>query len=194
MSDGAQIALYAMMLILPLSALLARRVPLGQTVKLALVWIGIFALAALLVAQRDRVAPLWQSFVGGDNSVTGRTTRIAKDADGHFRVDATIDGVRRRMLIDSGASTTALSAATARAAGLDLDESPFPRLIETANGTVTAQTATVRRLTIGEISARDLPVVVSEQFGDTDVIGMNFLSRLASWRVERDALILEPRQ
>lgn len=37
-----------------------------------------------------------------------------------------------------------------------------------------------------------LPVVVSPAFGDTDVLGMNFLSRLKSWRVEGDTLILEP--
>lgn len=193
MSDGAQIALYMLMLALPLSAFLARRVPLGQTLRMAVAWIGIFAVAALLFAQRDRIMPMWESLVGSDSGVTGRTTRIAKGADGHFRARVSINGVERTMLIDSGASTTALSATTARAAGVALDGSPFARMIETANGPVTASAATIGQLTIGDIDARDLPVVVSEAFGDTDVIGMNFLSRLRRWRVEGNSMILEPR-
>jgi aspartyl protease family protein len=36
-------------------------------------------------------------------------------------------------------------------------------------------------------------VVVSENFGNLDVLGMNFLSRLHSWRVEDKTLILEPK-
>ena len=47
-------------------------------------------------------------------------------------------------------------------------------------------------LTRGNVIARDLPVVVSPAFGDTDVLGMNFLSRLKSWRVEERTLVLTP--
>ena len=38
----------------------------------------------------------------------------------------------------------------------------------------------------------DLTVFVASNFGDLDVLGMNFLSRLKSWRVEGNVLILEP--
>jgi len=37
-----------------------------------------------------------------------------------------------------------------------------------------------------------LAVVVAEEFGDSNVIGMNFLSQLKSWRVEGNEMILEP--
>jgi aspartyl protease family protein len=36
-------------------------------------------------------------------------------------------------------------------------------------------------------------VVVSPSIGNLDVIGMNFLSQLASWRVEGRTLVLEPK-
>ena len=45
---------------------------------------------------------------------------------------------------------------------------------------------------LGPIETRDLPVVVSAAFADQDLIGMNFLSRLGSWRVESRTLILNP--
>jgi aspartyl protease family protein len=33
---------------------------------------------------------------------------------------------------------------------------------------------------------------VSDSFGDTNVVGMNFLSTLQSWRVDGNILILNP--
>ncbi len=187
---AAQFALYAMMLILPLSALAARRLPLSQMLKMALAWIAIFAVGLLIASQRDRLSG-WQTMFA-DQQVSGTETRIRMSDDGHFWADVDIDGVRRRMLIDSGATTTALSSTTAKAAGLDSDESPFPAVISTANGMVSARTATAKRVTIGSITATDLGIVTSPSFGDTDVIGMNFLSKLGSWRVENKTLILTP--
>src|SRR3546814_12173135 len=46
--------------------------------------------------------------------------------------------------------------------------------------------------TLGGITARDLKVALSPALGDIDVLGMNFLSQLASWRVEGRTLILVP--
>lgn len=52
MSDAAVNALImALVLLLPLSALAARRVPLSTTLKYAGAWIAIFAIGFLIVAQ-----------------------------------------------------------------------------------------------------------------------------------------------
>ncbi|RXD06891.1 TIGR02281 family clan AA aspartic protease [Sphingomonas sp. UV9] len=187
---AAQFALYAVMLILPLSALVARRLPLKPVLKMAAAWIAIFVMALLIASQRDRFSGLTTIFA--DQQVSGAETRIRMAEDGHFWADVEIDGVKRRMLIDSGATTTALSSSTAKAAGLDSGESPFPVIISTANGDVMARTATAKRVTVGAITATDLGIVTSPSFGDTDVIGMNFLSKLGSWRVENATLILMP--
>ncbi|ONF97587.1 retroviral-like aspartic protease family protein [Sphingomonas jeddahensis] len=145
MNGGGSAWLLALMLILPLSALVARRVPLGQATRLAAIWAALFAVAAVIVTQFDRL----RTGSGGDPSVmSGSTTRIARADDGHYRATAQINGLDRRMLIDSGATTTALSAATAKAARIDIEESTFPRLVETANGQVLVRTAHVARLTI----------------------------------------------
>jgi aspartyl protease family protein len=181
---------YAMLLLLPASALIARRPPLGQTLKYALAWIGVFGVGLLLINQRDRL-PTLSGLLSGQH-VSGTETRINQDSDGHFYASATLDGVSRRLLVDSGATTTALSVGTAREIGLNLEESTFPAILETANGRVTARTATVRRIELGGVVTTNLSVVVSPAFGDSDVLGMNFLSRLESWRVEGRTLILTP--
>ena len=97
-----------------------------------------------------------------------------------------------RKFVVVGATVTALSAQTASAAGLKVEKPIFPLLIQTANGQISADTATVPELRLGNVAARDLPVLVSPAFGDTDVLGMNFLSRLKSWRVEGNTLVLVP--
>ena len=160
---------YGLILLLPLSALAARRIPLGQAAKLALIWVGIFAAGYLVIAQRDRLSGLWTH----RDAIQG-SARIPMAEDGHFWADVQINGINRRMLIDSGATTTALSAATATAAGLDL----------------TARHTTIGTLVIGSITLHDVGAISSPAFGDQDVIGMNILDRLNAWHVERGVLVL----
>ena len=195
MNDTGNALYLALLLILPVSSLVARRLPIGQVAKMALAWAAIFAVALLVVSGRDRIAAGWSyvtgALVGSDQQVVGGDVRIRKADDGHFWAIAEINGVRRRMLIDSGATTTAISAATAKAANLDLDESPFGTVLSTANGDIAVSRSTVKKLDVGTITTSDLSVVGSPSFGDTDVLGMNFLSRLKGWRVEGDTLILE---
>ena len=67
-----------------------------------------------------------------------------------------------------------------------------PVLMRTANGTVPAQLATIDELRFGNVVARGLDTVIAPGMEGTSVLGMNFLSRLAGWRVEGQTLILTP--
>lgn len=175
-----------------------RRIPiLGRVVDVSLL-LGLAFVLATLVDQDGRTPPYVASIMRALNlspsaeKVTGTETRVRMARDGHFWINAQFGGTTRRMLVDSGATVTALSADSATDAGLDVQQPASPILLRTANGTIHAQTATVDELRLGNVVARDLPVVVSPAFGDVDVLGMNFLSRLQSWRVEGNTLILVP--
>lgn len=126
--------------------------------------------------------------------VVGNEVRLPMASDGHFWAEVSINGVERRMLVDSGATVTALSQATADAASVSRGGTLLPVILRTANGSVQAQTGTVERLALGNIEARNLKVVTSPALGNVDVLGMNFLSQLESWRVEGRVLILVPKQ
>lgn len=131
--------------------------------------------------------------LGIDNQqVAGNDVRIRMSPDGHFWAQAAVNGVERRMLIDSGATVTAVSEQTAQLAAVDRNSSLFPVIMRTANGAIQAETGTVTRLELGGIEARNLKVVISPALGNIDVLGMNFLSQLASWRVEGRTLVLVP--
>lgn len=177
--------------------MIAARVPLLGRLLSIVFTLGLLGALALLIGQHVRFDPAFgrvaQAFhLNGDQRVVGKTMRVAMARDGHFWVEARIDGIRRRMLVDSGATMTALSTDTAAEAGIDAVSTAFPMIVRTANGTVAARTGMVRELRIGNVVARDVPVVVSPAFGDMDVLGMNLLTRLRSWRVEGRTLILEP--
>ncbi|MAC57365.1 MAG: TIGR02281 family clan AA aspartic protease [Novosphingobium sp.] len=125
-------------------------------------------------------------------SVEGAETRVPMQADGHFWIRAAVNGVERDFLVDTGATLTALSPRTASDA--EIRQNPMDRsvMMRTANGTIRAQLGTIDELRMGNIVARDLDAVVAPGLGDANVIGMNLLSRLASWRVEGKTLILVP--
>ena len=88
---------------------------------------------------------------------------------------------------------TAISAPLAERAGLEPRRGGIPIMLGTANGTVQAHVATIDSLTFGNVSASGTDAAIAESFGDFNVIGMNVLARLGSWRVEDNTLILVPR-
>ncbi len=169
---------------------------IGRIVR-TLVSVGLLAVCLLMLAQQAPYDPNLSQVmnrIGLDSQeVAGDTIRIRMAADGHFWARAEINGVKRRMLIDSGATITALSKDTARAAGVQSEQGLLPVLMQTANGTIRAETGTIDRLTLGGMEARKLKVIVSPSLGDVDILGMNFLTQLASWRVEGRTLVLEPK-
>jgi aspartyl protease family protein len=192
--DWPRIALYALGGALLLTLLF--RLPLvGRLFRFAFS-LGLVAIALFILIQQAPFQPqlgqVADRFGLDPQVVTGGEVRIRMARDGHFWADVTLNGVRRRMLIDSGATVTALSERTAAAARVEGSLGPVPVVLKTANGMAPARTGSVEELRLGNIVARDLKVVVSPAFGDMEVIGMNFLSKLASWRVEGRTLILVP--
>ena len=124
--------------------------------------------------------------------VEGGETHIPMNRDGHFWLSATVNGAPHRFLVDTGATLTAVSESTAIAA--DIPQKSLRQTIpmKTANGPIRAELTTIEELRFGNIIARDLDAVIAPGLGETNVVGMNMLSRLASWRVEGRTLILVP--
>jgi aspartyl protease family protein len=178
------------------SSLFGRQLKLGTTLRMALGWLAIFALVYGLFLFRDEARGLWSRAVadaggGSAATITGGVTRIAMGEDGHFHVRAKMNGVPVDFLIDSGATTTALGEAAARAARVEPDSS-IGMPVDTANGTVTVSTARIGLLEVGNIRQTDAKAWIGRSFGDTNVLGMSFLSSLKSWKVEGRTLTLEP--
>jgi aspartyl protease family protein len=176
--------------------MLLQRIPVvGRLIRFA-VSLGLLAFLIYVLLQQAPYQPELARFttsLGLDNQqVAGKELRVRMSPDGHFWVDASVNGVKRRMLIDSGATVTAISESTVRAAGVDAGTGLAPVVLRTANGMAPARTGAIEELRVGNIVARNLKIVTSPGLGDLDVLGMNFLSKLDSWRVEGQTLILVP--
>jgi aspartyl protease family protein len=194
--DQALSVLYMVgVLVLVVSALMVRRIPLGQGLKMFAGWVLIFLAAFVAFTLKDDFMALGKRILAegrGEGQVVavGRELRIRKSMDGHFWVNGELNGKKVRFLVDSGATVTSISTDTAALA--DIEPGGFPTVVQTANGIVQVRRARARRLKVGTIERRDLAVHVSEAFGPMNVLGMNFLSSLSAWGVEGQWLVLKP--
>ena len=182
-------------LVLVVSGLLVHRAPLGQTLKMALAWILIFAAGFAIFALRDDFKALGSRImaeVSGEaaQQVKGGELRIRASEDGHFWIDGEVNGRAVRFLVDSGATVTTLSRAAADRAGVAASGG-FGVLIDTANGTTMVDRGRAESVRIGPIERTGLAVHISGTLGDTNVLGMNFLSTLSAWGVEGRTLVLK---
>jgi aspartyl protease family protein len=124
-------------------------------------------------------------------SVSGEEITIRRQDDGHYWLQLDVNGKPVRFMIDSGATTTAVNANTARETGIQVDTDGYPVFLNTANGSVAAQRGIIQSLKIGTHEIGQHNVVVSESFGDTNVLGMNFLDSMQSWKVEANVMTLK---
>lgn len=192
--EWQHLAIYAVGIALIIMIL--QRIPyVGRIVRFAFS-LGLLAFLIFILLQQAPYQPSIARFTDklglDDQQVSGGELRVKMASDGHFWAIASINGVKRRMLIDSGATVTAISEGTAREAGVSTGTTLTPIVLQTANGAAPAQTGKVGELRVGNIVARNLKIVTAPGLGTLDVLGMNFLSKLQSWRVENGTLILVP--
>src|SRR5262245_19852062 len=122
----------------------------------------------------------------------GRTVELRAGAHGHYHADALINGRRIDVLVDTGASQVALTFEDARRAGIHVGERDFNQLVRTANGVARVAPITLERVSIGDISVRDVPAWVSAPgMLATSLLGMSFLKRLKRLDMRGGTLILQ---
>lgn len=195
--DGPSLIWGIVCVLLLVSALAARRLPFGQVAKMTLAWIAIFAAFFAVFSFRFEFRQIWdrvKSEVAGtaNQSVDQQAIIIKRQDDGHYWLQVEVNTTPVRFLIDSGATTTAINENTAIEASVDVDRDGYPVIISTANGRVTAQRGSIKLLAIGPHRIEDHHVVVSDKFDDTNVLGMNFLDSMKSWKVEGNVMTLQP--
>ena len=175
--------------------LVRRKIPMGRILRTGstLVLAGILVTVVLQLSRFDPRLEVAVPQIGlPEQVVEGGETRVPLAPDGHYWIRAELNGVPANFLVDTGATVTAVSGDLAAEAGLRPRRGGLPVSIGTANGPVAAQLATAEQIRFGNVAARGLDVIIAPSLGETNVIGMNLLSRLASWRVEGGTLILVP--
>jgi aspartyl protease family protein len=112
--------------------------------------------------------------------------------DGHFRVDARVDGRHIAFMVDTGASLVILRETDAANVGLHPMPRDYTAVIATANGKIKAAPAKIDRIEVGDITVFDVPaLVLPDEALSQNLLGVSFLSRLRRYEYADGRMLLE---
>ncbi|TIR32709.1 MAG: TIGR02281 family clan AA aspartic protease [Mesorhizobium sp.] len=119
------------------------------------------------------------------------TVTLDKAGNGHFEARIMVNGTPVRAVVDTGATSTVLTAQDAQAAGFNPAALKFTIPVSTANGMARAAAVRTDELAIGGIIRRDMPVMIAApgMLGQS-LLGMNFIGSLSGFDVRGDRMIL----
>jgi aspartyl protease family protein len=161
------------------------------------IWAVIFLVLTGAFAFKNDAAYIGQRFMGALSPTQGvahddGTLSFDAGPDGHFRIQAEVNGGRVTFMVDTGASDVVLAPNDARRIGIDPATLVFDQFAETANGTVSGAAIRLDSLVVGSIEMNQLPATVNGADMSESLLGMEFLNRLHGWRVENGVLTLVP--
>ncbi|MEX0809593.1 MAG: TIGR02281 family clan AA aspartic protease [Dongiaceae bacterium] len=162
----------------------------GTALRNMFVWIAIGLVLVMGYTLKDEITGAVipsAGTSGGDGSI-----EFQRANDGHFHVDAEVEGVLIRFLVDTGASEVVLSQADAGRLGFDIAALEYTQRYNTANGIVWGAPVRLREMRLGDVMVEDVRASVNSGEMDGSLLGMSFLSKLSGFSVEGDRLILHP--
>lgn len=119
------------------------------------------------------------------------TVMLEKRPNGHFEAQTTVNGQAVHMMIDTGATTTVLTARDAAAAGFDTASLSYQVPVSTANGQALAARITLGDIAVGAINRKNVPALVaSDGMLEQSLLGMNFIGTLSGFDIRGDRMIL----
>lgn len=161
---------------------------LGQAAQHAAIWGLIFIGAVLAFGFKDNLTHMLNS--DSAMRVDEDTIALRRATDGHFYTTIEVNGTDIRFMVDTGATRLVLSRDDARTAGIDVEGLDFIVPTSTANGRV--MSAPVRLDTVALAGFVDENFRASVNGGDLHIslLGMEYLDRFRSFRVEGDTMLL----
>ena len=116
-------------------------------------------------------------------------TRVRRAPNGHFFVSALVNGQPVRFLVDTGATTVALTLEDARRAGVAFDPASFEVIGQGAAGPVRGQAMHLRSVELDGKERLHVSAVVIDG-GDISLLGQSYLSRLSNVQMRGDEMVL----
>lgn len=144
------------------------------------------------VENAKKIVATYESKPKRRQNLSGRRVRLPMNAQGHFVSDFRLNGRKVNALVDTGATLIAINERTARKIGLKLKPSDFKYEVRTANGIAKAASKMIGSVEIGRIRITNVQAAIMQDRSlQGTLIGMSFLKRLKSFKVENQALLLQ---
>ena len=115
---------------------------------------------------------------------------VVKAPDGHFWAEATVNGSRVKFLVDTGATSVALTLADAQRLGIKPADLTYNAAVMTASGKARAAVVKLASVGIGGTHVDNVDALVIEKGLETSLLGMSYLGRLSRFEATPQALIL----
>jgi len=161
---------------------------LGQGLQHAAIWGLIFA--GVMLAYGFREPLLNQLNPDRAARVGAGAFELRRADDGHFYASVGVNGTEIRFVVDTGASAMVLSRRDAERAGIALGGLDFVIPTSTANGQVFGAPVRLDRVELGGFTDPDVRAMVNGGDSGESLLGMDYLDRFRSLRLEGDRLYL----
>jgi aspartyl protease family protein len=123
---------------------------------------------------------------------SGRSLMVESDRQGHYQVEARVEGRFIDFMVDTGASLVVLRESSAAQAGIRPQPRDYTAVAVTANGKIKAAPAKIERIEVGGITVYDVPaMVLPDEALARNLLGVSFLSRLKRYEFANGRLVLE---
>jgi aspartyl protease family protein len=182
------------------SGILASGQRFGQTVRTLAMWLLVVLVFMAGYEYRYELQDVASRVSGGvipgsPLSITDGDGRaivtLRQRMDGHFEANVDVNGRTISTIVDTGATSTVLTAADAERAGFDPSALIFNIPVSTANGTANAARVVADEFAVGGIVRKNLPLLVAESGRlEQSLLGMNFIGTLSGFDVRGDRLVL----
>jgi aspartyl protease family protein len=140
-----------------------------------------------VVTAPAETAPISVANVNATNLV-----RLMKEADGHFYAEVRINNMPVRFMVDTGASTIALSIADAEALGIEMSEGDFNEVGRGVGGEVPMKRVTLESVDLGGIRRTNVEAVVVNSDMPISLLGQSFLNSLGTLTIQGNEMTLRP--
>lgn len=149
-----------------------------------------FVMDARLASVRSAPPAEMRAAIADDDD-GARSHRIERNSRGHYVAEAELNGRSVAMLVDTGATLTALPETVAEDVGIFLREDDYSLPISTANGTVLAARTVIDEVRIGAISLRGIEALVLKDDSLSEpLLGMSVLNTLQRFDMSGGTLVL----
>jgi aspartyl protease family protein len=188
----------AVLVLVSTAFLFGRHIPMREVVRNILIWLTVAAILVIGFTYQDEIRDVATrvraELIPGYPISNAHELILTQSEDGNFYVYGEVNGTSVKFLVDTGASDVTLSPGDAQRLGIDLNTLDFSQIYDTANGAGRGAFYTVRTLSIGALQLSDVSVSINQAPMRQSLLGMTFLSHLASVELRGRKLILHWRR
>jgi aspartyl protease family protein len=198
--DAESLVRYGLLAALVGSGIFVARRNLGQAARSLAIWalilLGLVTAYLYRTEAQDFASRISAGLVPGRSATFTdengfNTVILYKARNGHYHADVGVGNRQVSMMVDTGASSIALSFEDAESLGLDPARLDFNATVMTANGPARTAYVTLPDVSIGAIRRTNVRAAIAERgkLGQS-LLGMNFLETLSSFAFTGDELKL----